>query len=152
MEKYINDKKDFYAATIEFLDCSDENHDFEEIFQKLTNNFQNQVNGADHSDMLEFLRMINCISEHHYREPNFTIHSKYADLIHLLESNGISPSDNNNNDYFQYFIESIKCNHNDFADYIKDNFLDQNYLKYSKTKEKFFFQTASNIIIIHILK
>ena len=59
----------------------------------------------------------------------YTIHSKNAELIHLLESNEIPPpkfkrkekeeEENSIKNYEQCLIESIKCHHNDFAVYIQ---------------------------------
>ena len=51
----------------------------------------------------------------------YVIHSKNADLIHSLEDNHIQPPDNS---YETCLLESIKCHHNDFANYIKNNLLD----------------------------
>ena len=50
----------------------------------------------------------------------YSIHSKNANLIHLLEENQVEPNDSS---YEECFIESIKCHHNDIADYIIDCFL-----------------------------
>ncbi|KAK8865098.1 hypothetical protein M9Y10_010630 [Tritrichomonas musculus] len=65
----------------------------------------------------------------------YAIHGKNADIIHLLESNKIKPPEDpnnqNNNIYEQIFIDSIKCHHNDIANYIKNNYLYNNQ-KYSK--------------------
>ena len=65
----------------------------------------------------------------------YVIHSKNAELIHILETNNVCrPEFENknegelnepNNEYLRCFIESIKCHHNDFADYIQNNFLFQ---------------------------
>ena len=83
----------------------------------------------------------------------YAIHSKNAELIHILEAKNVCPpkfEDQNeeelnkpNNGFLRCFIESIKCHHNDFADYIQNNFLFQeekdpkrnetitsNYIKY----------------------
>ena len=53
----------------------------------------------------------------------YAIHSKNVELIHLLESYEVKPP---NNDYEKCYIESIKCHHNDIADYIEMNLLPQN--------------------------
>ena len=52
-------------------------------------------------------------------------------LIHLLESNKVAPpkfvnesekeGDISNDDYIECMIESIKCHHNDIADYFETN-------------------------------
>ena len=65
----------------------------------------------------------------------YAIHSKNAELINWLETKNVCPTkfDNENeeelneanNEYLRCFIESIKCHHNDFADYIQNNFLFQ---------------------------
>ena len=56
----------------------------------------------------------------------YAIHSKNAELIHILESDNVNPkSDDFDNEYLGCFIESIKCHHNDFADYIETNFFIQ---------------------------
>lgn len=56
-------------------------------------------------------------------EPNlwfYVIHSKSSELIHLLEENEVKPPNDN---YLKCFEESIKCHHNDIAEYIKNHFL-----------------------------
>ena len=50
----------------------------------------------------------------------YAIHSNNADLIHLLEENNLKPNDD---EYNECFIESIKCNHTDFAKYIQNIYL-----------------------------
>ena len=61
----------------------------------------------------------------------YTIHSKNAELFHLLETYEVPPPESENKEYpsqknyEQCIIESIKCHHNDFADYIENNLLDQ---------------------------
>ena len=50
----------------------------------------------------------------------YSIHSKNPELIHFLEENHVKqPIYNERN---QCYKESIKCHHNDIANYIKDNF------------------------------
>ena len=72
----------------------------------------------------------------------YSIHSKNADLIHFLESSTVSPPIYTNNDednkseiYLQCFNESIKCHHNDIAEYIKTNIFELNQNN-SKDDEK----------------
>ena len=47
----------------------------------------------------------------------YEIHSKNAEMIHLLKSFQIPPPGNS---YVKCLIESIKCHHNVIANYIKD--------------------------------
>lgn len=49
----------------------------------------------------------------------YAIHSQNAELIHFLEDCDVEPSVS----YEECFKESIKCNHNDIADYILSNYL-----------------------------
>ena len=73
----------------------------------------------------------------------YAIHSANGELIHLIESNDISPPrclnsekrknksyhrkrKTPNTNYILCLIESIKCHHNDIADYIENNLLQQN--------------------------
>ncbi|KAK8880690.1 hypothetical protein M9Y10_003375 [Tritrichomonas musculus] len=51
----------------------------------------------------------------------FAIHSRNADMIHLLESYKIKPPFSN---YTKCFIEAIKCHHNEIAEYFEQNFSD----------------------------
>ena len=53
----------------------------------------------------------------------YTIHSKNAELIHILEYNEVQPPEN---DYTNCFDESIKCHHNCIAEYIENNLLEIN--------------------------
>ena len=50
----------------------------------------------------------------------YSIHSNNEELIHILEENSIEPP---NNTYNSCLDESIKCHHNNIANYIKDNYL-----------------------------
>lgn len=61
----------------------------------------------------------------------YVIHSNNAELLHMLESNNVSPPEftktpklnTSSNKYLKCFVESIKCHHNDFANYIENNLL-----------------------------
>ncbi|KAK8840877.1 hypothetical protein M9Y10_027707 [Tritrichomonas musculus] len=61
----------------------------------------------------------------------YAIHSNCAEMIHLLESDGINPTKESNqkdakkggNKYMKCFAEAIKCHHNNIANYIENNFL-----------------------------
>lgn len=54
----------------------------------------------------------------------YSIHSKSAELIHILESKLKSPKkEENDKNYLRLLIESIKCHYNDFADYFANNFI-----------------------------
>ena len=55
---------------------------------------------------------------------------------------------NNNNSYLKCFIESIKCHHNDFVDYIENNLMIQNETESKQIKE----EIISNIIKYHNYK
>ena len=50
----------------------------------------------------------------------YAIHSKNAEIIHLLEENDIKPDDES---YRNCFKESIKCHHDDIANYILNQYL-----------------------------
>lgn len=50
----------------------------------------------------------------------YAIHSQNAELIHLLEEICIQPLKNL---YSNCYDESVKCHHNDFANYFQDNYL-----------------------------
>ncbi|KAK8883532.1 hypothetical protein M9Y10_042626 [Tritrichomonas musculus] len=49
----------------------------------------------------------------------YTIHSKNADLVHLLENNELKPKDES---FIDCYLESAKCHHNDFMNYILENY------------------------------
>ena len=74
----------------------------------------------------------------------FSIHSKNSELFQLLESNKeiFSKEDFN---YLPCFIESIKCHHNDFSEYIKDNLIQEQEIESTKIKE----EILSNYIKYH---
>ena len=57
----------------------------------------------------------------------YAIHGKNPEIIHLLEENQIYPKDES---YQECLEESIKCHHNDFALYFKDNFINNHYSNY----------------------
>ncbi|KAK8840169.1 hypothetical protein M9Y10_031109 [Tritrichomonas musculus] len=84
----------------------------------------------------------------------YSIHSKNAELIHLLESNEIKPPKlmNNNrpkeeikNSFLICLFESIKCHHNDFTGYIENNFILKREMESARTKE----EIISNILKYH---
>ena len=45
----------------------------------------------------------------------YVVHSRNAELIHLFEENSIQPPENK---FEKCFEESIKCHHNEIAQYI----------------------------------
>ncbi|KAK8890285.1 hypothetical protein M9Y10_035058 [Tritrichomonas musculus] len=53
----------------------------------------------------------------------YAIHSRNAELIHLLENYGVKPP---NGKYEKCLSESIKCHHNEIADYIENNYMIEN--------------------------
>ncbi|KAK8891517.1 hypothetical protein M9Y10_028729 [Tritrichomonas musculus] len=57
---------------------------------------------------------------------NYAIHGQNPEIIHILEENNIWPKS-----YDDCLIESIKCHHNDIANYIEKNYL--NYEKIDKS-------------------
>ena len=61
----------------------------------------------------------------------YAIHSNKSGMIHALEENGISPNDQT---YEECLIESIKCHHNEIADYISNSLLDKSEWNEDKTE------------------
>ena len=55
---------------------------------------------------------------------NYVIHSNNPELIHFIEEKKVPLS----NSYKELFIESIKCHHNDVANYFLNNFLEDKLL------------------------
>ena len=53
----------------------------------------------------------------------YAIHGKSPEIIHLLEEYNVEPEDKT---YEKCLKEAIKCHHNDIANYIINNLLDQN--------------------------
>ena len=86
----------------------------------------------------------------------YIIHSKNAELIHLLESHNVPPpkskrnekeekgEDNSINSYIQCLIESIKCHHNDISEYFKNNLIE-----FDKINSKEYENTISSILCYH---
>lgn len=64
----------------------------------------------------------------------YAIHSNNAELFHLLGENEV---DVPGFSYIECFIESIKCHHNDIAEYILNNLIDQDDLNGKINKEYF---------------
>lgn len=56
----------------------------------------------------------------------YAIHGRNADLIHLLEESQVKPKDKS---YQECLEEAIKCHHNEIAQYIQDNFLNDQKIK-----------------------
>ena len=82
----------------------------------------------------------------------YTIHSENAELIYLLESNKVFPpkitqikkneeedkdddDENTNDNYLLCLIESIKCHHNEIAEYIQNNLMNQEEKEKTETIE-----------------
>lgn len=59
---------------------------------------------------------------------NYAIHGKNPDLFHFLERF------QGGTDFFECYLESIKCHHIDFMNYIKDNLLTNNIEKHRNEK------------------
>ncbi|KAK8857366.1 hypothetical protein M9Y10_015771 [Tritrichomonas musculus] len=62
----------------------------------------------------------------------YAIHSRNAEIIHLLEQ---AQTDQTNENYIEYFCESIKCHHNEIAEYIENNLITENEDKTRKNDE-----------------
>lgn len=62
----------------------------------------------------------------------FGVHSDNPELISLFEENKIIPNDNS---YIECYAESIKCHHNQMANYIQSNFLKEGDEKSNKATE-----------------
>ena len=87
----------------------------------------------------------------------YSIHSGNAELFHILESNHIIPpfykSDKDKKEeeeekekvkeasHLSCLIESIKCHHNDFVEYIKDNLIQEQENETATTKEEILFNS-----------
>ena len=55
----------------------------------------------------------------------YAIHGRNPEIIHILEENDIKPEDIS---YRECIIESIKCHHNEIANYLINNYFIQEYL------------------------
>ena len=62
----------------------------------------------------------------------YAIHSRNAELIHLLESCQVSPPNEN---YEKCLYESIKCHHNEIAYYIENNLITEDNDETRKSEE-----------------
>lgn len=58
---------------------------------------------------------------------NYVIHGKNPLIIHFIEENNIFPKNKN---YEYVFKESMKCHHNDIANYIQDTYMSNNSSKF----------------------
>ncbi|KAK8881362.1 hypothetical protein M9Y10_004098 [Tritrichomonas musculus] len=77
----------------------------------------------------------------------YSIHSRNVELFHLLESNKIDPPNyiEEENSYLRCLIESIKCHHDDFSEYIENNLIQEQEIESTQTKE----EILSNCIKYH---
>ena len=73
----------------------------------------------------------------------YAIHSQNAELIHILEENSVHPP---NDDYQICFNESVKCHHNDIANYIRDIFLNHNKINNENIYKNFNFEQMPSIL------
>ncbi|KAK8835753.1 hypothetical protein M9Y10_040573 [Tritrichomonas musculus] len=69
----------------------------------------------------------------------YAIHGRNSEIIHLLEYDQVKPFDISYNECYK---ESIKCFHNDIANYIKDSLLNDN-----GNKNEINFQNGENSVI-----
>ena len=60
----------------------------------------------------------------------YAVHGQNAEIINFLEENKILPSNTGQDSFEQIFKESIKCHHIDVANYIQNNYL-QNEKEYA---------------------
>ena len=77
----------------------------------------------------------------------YSIHSKNAELFHILESRQTNPPKFNNNcdhSYLTCLFESIKCHHNDFSEYIENNLMNQQEKEEKKYKEIIILSSIKN--------
>ena len=63
----------------------------------------------------------------------YAVHGQHPEIFNYLEDNKILPSENDNISFEKIFKESIKCHHIDVANYIQENYL-QNENEYSEDK------------------
>ncbi|KAK8897711.1 hypothetical protein M9Y10_015676 [Tritrichomonas musculus] len=82
----------------------------------------------------------------------FAIHGRNAEVIRFLEENKVKSLHNS----FQYLIvESIKCHHNEIADYFRNNFCDEekiyDYYLYRKALKYYNFAFFTNDMINSII-
>ena len=95
-----------------------------------TNNFLNE---NENTVLIEYAAFFGSIQIFRYLLQNdaelkpslwlYAIHSRNPELIHVLEEQKVDlPNDN----YEKLFCESIKCHHNEIADYIESNYLTPN--------------------------
>ena len=67
----------------------------------------------------------------------YAIHGNNPEIIHFLDENRIYPKDES---YQECLEESIKCHHNDFAFYFKNNFInDDDHLNFNKNELEYGF-------------
>lgn len=52
----------------------------------------------------------------------YAIHGRNADIIKILNDNHIEPTDDT---FLECYKESVKCHHNEIAEYINNNFLQE---------------------------
>ncbi|KAK8845767.1 hypothetical protein M9Y10_020685 [Tritrichomonas musculus] len=91
-----------------------------------TNSFLNK----NHPTLIEYAAFCGSINIFKYLFTNkaevnhsiwiYAIHGQNLDLIHFLEENHLEPEDKT---YEKCFIESIRCHHNEIANYIRDSLL-----------------------------
>lgn len=76
----------------------------------------------------------------------YAIHGKNADIIHILEENRIEPEEKSYNECLK---ESIKCHHNDIANYIQNQYLLNNNLNdiFANVLKWYNFQFEQNDLI-----
>ena len=67
----------------------------------------------------------------------YAIHGKNPELIHLLEDNHVKPTVTEEDSYIECFKKSIKCHHNEIADYFFINYLQREYENSSETVSQF---------------
>ena len=77
----------------------------------------------------------------------YSIHGNNPDMIHILEENKVELKD-----YKIYLFECIKCHHNDIANYIKNNFINENLEKISINDIYQYSSLYGNVLADNLLK
>ena len=118
------------------------NQESNKRFNPFFNN--NQNNKKERISLIEYAAFFGSIQIFNYLRMNnvdllpslwmFAIHGNNAELIHLLEELNVKFG---NNECYMYIIESIKCHHNDLANYFINN-----YMQNAEDKEQSIFIQA----------
>ena len=121
IHQYVGKMKEINNSLLNFLDdlnCEEieEFNNSNEKYEMLLKSIKEHNIDEDRYELIDFIRLIVSIANNHHRLPNF---------FAKLEKNVEEDKSKVNKICRKCMRESIKCHHNEIANYFKSNYIDE---------------------------